>query len=237
MKRFGCLLACLVGMTSGVGCGATPLDPISTSGAGGSIGSYALLGTGGSSEPSNTGMGNGPRGTGGSSEPSNTGNSTPPSPPSTPIKIDVTGVTGGTRGTPGSNPVAWKTSTVTLTAEDFWIVSDGQRFTSQVASIAVHSDPGDSKYTTLELIWTEHDREMRIILYFKADADSWWSYEMRTYVGQEDGEWLYYHGPFIKTPMGAPFRGDIDFKNDSTDKFRGEIHLHGVEIITTLTGE
>ena len=135
-----------------------------------------------------------------------------------------------------TNPVAWQTSTVSLTATDFWIVADGERFTG-TGGIDVHSDPGYGAYTTLELIWTEKSREMRFFTYFNADPSGWWSNEMRTYNGQTgSADWLYYRGTFFKSPLGTPFQGDLDLTNVAADPYRGELHLRGLVLSTTLSG-
>jgi hypothetical protein len=133
-------------------------------------------------------------------------------------------------------PIAWQTSTVKVEASEFWIVADGQRF-DDPAGVNLHSDPGSGTYTTLELIWNELGREMRLNIYFAADPSGWWSNEVRTYNGQTGlPDWLYYKGTFFKSSIGSPFRGDIDLTNAADDPYRGELHLHGLELSTTLDG-
>lgn len=147
----------------------------------------------------------------------------------------------GTAGSDGHDscaggPVAWQTPTVSLAAREFWIVADGQCFTTAGATVDVHSDPGNASYTSLELTWTEQSREMRYFIYFSADATSWWSSEMRTYNAQPNGDWLYYYGRFFNSLIGAPFTGDVDLTNAADDSIRGELHLHGLQLATKLTG-
>lgn len=150
------------------------------------------------------------------------------------IQSSLTAADGGT-----ANPVVWQTPTVSLTADDFWIVADGQRFAGTPVDFTIHSDPGDPTYTTLELVWTEHDVEMRLNIYFSADPTGWRSSEIRTYNAQPApaSDWLYYYGTFFASPIGAPFRGDIDLTNDPGDPYRGELHIHGLVLSTTLTGQ
>jgi len=134
-------------------------------------------------------------------------------------------------------PVAWHTSTVSLQADAFWILADGQCYTSKNAVVQVHSDPGWPTYTTLELIWTELGREMRFFIYFKANTSNWWSEEMRTYDGQQPySDWLYYYGGFFQSPIGQAFRGDVDLSNAAQDAIRGRLHLGGLTLTTTLKG-
>ena len=135
------------------------------------------------------------------------------------------------------NPVAWTTPSVTLAAADFWIIADGERYGDDRAELEVHSDLGSPTYTTLELVWREREREMRFFIYLYADPTSWWSAEMRTYDGQPAGDWLFYNGAlFFKSPIGQVYRHDVDLTNQTSDEFRGELHLHGLALSTTLRG-
>ena len=147
--------------------------------------------------------------------------------------------TGGMMGTTCNGPaVKWQTSTVSLQANAFWIVADGQCYTSRGAAVEIHSDPGWSQYTSLELIWNELGREMRFLIYLHADSSLWWSEEMRTYNGQQPySDWLFYYGKFFTSPIGQAFHGDINLTNDSQDTIRGELHLHGLTLSTTMTGK
>jgi hypothetical protein len=134
-------------------------------------------------------------------------------------------------------PVAWHTGTVSLQADAFWILADGQCYTSKNAVVQVHSDPGTPVYTTLELIWTELGREMRFFIYFKANTSNWWSEEMRTYDGRQPySDWIFYYGSFFQSTIGQAFRGNVDLSNDSGDTIRGRLHLGGLTLATTLKG-
>jgi hypothetical protein len=137
------------------------------------------------------------------------------------------------------NPVAWTTPTVSLTADDFWIIADGQRFIGNPAGLSLHSDPGDATYTTLELTWDERDVEMRLNIYFSAGPTGWWSPEVRTYDAQPDpnANWLYYDGTFFKSAIGAAYRGDVDLTTGTNVLSGGELHMHGLILSTTLAGQ
>jgi hypothetical protein len=78
---------------------------------------------------------------------------------------------------------------------------------------------------------------MQLNIYFHADTSAWWSNEMRTNDGgKREANWLYYYGNYFVTPIGEAFRGDIDLTNDPADRIRGELHLRGLTLSTTLTG-
>jgi hypothetical protein len=157
----------------------------------------------------------------------------------------------GTGGTPGASTsasgspecvgraVSWQTSTVRLEAKDFWIKASGLCFVGSDSTLVVRSDPGNATYTTLELVWTEHDREMRLFIYFAADASAWWSGEMRTYNGLSgpNADWIFYLGTFFKSPIGRPFTGDVDLVAQSEDMPKGRLHLGGLTLRSSLGGQ
>jgi hypothetical protein len=112
-------------------------------------------------------------------------------------------------GAQGGNAVRWSSGLVTLSADDFAIVADGRTFLGR-PPYTIHSDPGNAEYRTLELTWFEHGVEMRMNLYVEADGSDWWLSELRTYDGQEQGDWITYAGPLFRTPRGLPFRGTVE---------------------------
>ena len=232
MRNYRCLALPLIAFVLGVGCGTSiPLDtePAGNGGVSGGNGSGGA--TAATTTPFNTGPSNTVPGTGGAVGVAfGSGSALVPA---------------GTGGAPAAStpanctpiPVSWQTSTVSLKAAAFWIVADGKCYTSASAVVNVHSDPGDPSYTTLELIWTENNREMRYFIYFQSDGKTWSSNEMRTYNGQQPySDWLYYYGKFFPSPIGHAFTGNIDLTNDPADTIRGELHLHGLTLSTTLTG-
>lgn len=231
MRKYHCLALFLIAIGFGMGCGASvPLegDPGSGGDGNGSGGSTAAT----TAAPFNPGTSNIAPGTGGTFGIGAPGSSA----------VAATGAGGSPAGSAGVGctpvPVSWQTSTVSLKAAGFWIVADGRCYTSASASVNVHSDPGDSTYTTLELTWTENNREMRYFIYFYADGNGWWSNEMRTYNGQQPyGDWLYYYGRFFQSPIGQVFAGNLDLTNDPADTIRGELHLYGLTLSTTLKGK
>jgi hypothetical protein len=138
---------------------------------------------------------------------------------------------------PGApNPVAWKTPSVVLTADDFWIDVDGQRFKTTVG-LDVHSDPGWNHYTTLEATWNEHGTQQRLYIYFKSDGSRWWSEEIRTYDGKPQPEWIYYLGKFFDQPVGQPFSGNLELTNNGAgDTSKGLIHFTNLRLLPTFNG-
>ena len=121
------------------------------------------------------------------------------------------GVRTGSGTRPGATGlVHWATSTVTFDASAFSIDVGGEQFTATVPNVSVHSDPGDPKYTTLEIEWLEHGVPMRWYVYFHSNGTSWWSDEMRTYDASAQGDWVYFSGDFFRSPLGTPFTGDLD---------------------------
>lgn len=108
-------------------------------------------------------------------------------------------------------PVSVRTPQVELDAQSITVAVNGRTFHPIGDDGDVHSDPGTDSYTTLELTWFEDGIEMRINLYFAADAAHWWITEMRTYDGHNPGEWITQVGDGYRTPRGQAYEGDIGF--------------------------
>lgn len=121
--------------------------------------------------------------------------------------------------------IVWQTDAVTLAADALAIDAAGIRFTGVGQAIAIHGDPGDREYWTLELEWVEQGVEQRLYLYFAADETAWWIKEIRTYDGGKagGGEWATYPpGPYARTPIGRVWVGDLDVTGTGR---LGPVHL------------
>lgn len=99
---------------------------------------------------------------------------------------------------PVNNKISWKTGFVSLEADNFYIIANGKVFKGADAkNIRLISNPTyapNFDYTTLEATWQENGVEMRINMYFDAYMGKWEMYEMRTYNGNQPGDWNYYPG-------------------------------------------
>lgn len=89
------------------------------------------------------------------------------------------------------NKIVWETPYAKLSSENFYIQIGENKFFGK-DPINIHSDPGVEK-TTLEVTWRENNVEMRLFMYFrKIENNMWEMYELRSYNGQERGDWIYY---------------------------------------------
>ncbi len=130
----------------------------------------------------------------------------------------------------GAARFSFATPQVSLTADDFWIDAGGRRFTSEGAEVEVTSDPGDSAYQTLELVWHEQGSEMRLNIYFQSDGASWSSNEVRTYNGQQsEPDWVTFTGDFFRSPLGSPYIGTFD-ESATEGGFTSRLHLDGLRL-------
>jgi hypothetical protein len=95
--------------------------------------------------------------------------------------------------------VNWATSYALFQADGFYITANGKTYYGNSPDVQVHSDAGSPTYTTLEVTWHENGDEMRMYIYFHSDGYTWWTDEIRTYNGQNPGDWIYYmdHNTFL----------------------------------------
>ena len=99
-------------------------------------------------------------------------------------------------GTPVGNSIEWTTNYVSLTASNFYINLGSKGVFLSNNNVNLHSDPGNSDYTTLEATWQEKGVEMRLFMYFSRDISTniWKVYDLRTYNGNSSGDWIDYPG-------------------------------------------
>lgn len=89
------------------------------------------------------------------------------------------------------NAINWSTPYAALKSDNFYIRIGDKKFYGK-EPVEIHSDPGTNK-TTLEAIWNENGLEMRMFMYFqKTDNGEWEMYELRSYNGEQQGDWIYY---------------------------------------------
>ncbi|MFT3851857.1 MAG: hypothetical protein QM733_03830 [Ilumatobacteraceae bacterium] len=106
------------------------------------------------------------------------------------------------------------TPTVRLDADTVEVITPSGTFVP-TADVDVEGDPGmPDEYTTLELTWHE-GVEQRINVYFASDGTTWWVSEIRTYDGQDPGDWFepITTGRLFERPLGTAYTGDIDLPN------------------------
>lgn len=104
------------------------------------------------------------------------------------------------------NPVVWKTKYAKFSSSHFYIQINDQYFYGN-PSVSIQSDPGADK-TTLEAVWKENDVDMRLFIYFQKTTDNKWEiYDLRTYNGQPNADWLYYDldSDPVSTPLGQRY--------------------------------
>ncbi|MFZ5376590.1 MAG: hypothetical protein ACOZAN_02885 [Patescibacteria group bacterium] len=154
------------------------------------------------------------------------------------LSFDYTAVV----NTPVAHPINWRTNDAYLEADDFYIMANGRRFTG-AATYSIASDPPtppDVNYTTLEVTWSENGTEMRTYLYFRKNAQGWYVDEIRTYNGNNPGDWIYYLNPEAQIPQTAVGRaytnsGELIFT--SSQGGVGEIHFRNLRLQAFLQPE
>ena len=125
--------------------------------------------------------------------------------------------------------MSWRTKVVALAAREAWVEQDGLRLAGLPAA-RITSDPGDLTYWTLEAEWPEQGRDQRLTLYFAADEHSWWVDSVRTWnSAAKQGSDATFEGPFLTTPLGESFEGDLDLTMPGAEG-PTTVHLGGLRI-------
>ncbi len=141
---------------------------------------------------------------------------------------------------PVGRAVHWSTEVVDLAADDLWLEVGGQVVVPpDDREIKISSDAGTPQKWTLEVAWNAGRTEMRINLYFRADADGWRVDEARIYDGRVPSDWLETSEVPIGAPAGAAFGGDIDLTlpdRSGPDTGPGRLVMRGLRLTTRSGG-
>ncbi len=146
-------------------------------------------------------------------------------------------------GSGKASPVDFHSAFGSLTARDFELVIGDRSFGAPLSNAggrASTASPtvfaGTSTFGSLELHWIERAAPMTLVVYFAADARSWWVSEIVASEGRSDGAgWLYFEGPFFERPVGTAFDANATIVSsrstdgaDATLRF-GRLHLTAFE--------
>jgi hypothetical protein len=139
-----------------------------------------------------------------------------------------------------SAPAAsWRTDSVFLEADGFFIEAGHARFVANSSSLRVHSYPGDLQYTTLEVEWVEHGVDMCLYVGFHSNGNEWWADDIRTCNGRSPSGWLYYAGASFRSSLGDSFREDVDLETTTGEVpgIPGRLHFDGLSLQAFTAGK
>lgn len=126
------------------------------------------------------------------------------------------------------NYVIWATGRYSLSASDFYIEINGEKFLAPVSGLDISGDEGDATAMTTELTWQENNVEMRLFIYYASDGTDWWVDLIRTYNAEGSAEWINYSSPNIGSSLGSAFSGDVAVDSDTGEAIAGKINFTGL---------
>lgn len=121
--------------------------------------------------------------------------------------------------------ILWVTPYVSLQADDFLLISNGNTFVDNTPSLDLEGAP-----SSLWAGWWENDQAVAIDIYFEKDESNWWASQIHTYHLQEDVH-LWYYGPFFTTPLDTAFTGDVDLVSQAGQPFSGSLHFENLRLL------
>jgi hypothetical protein len=146
---------------------------------------------------------------------------------------------------PPGRGIDWDAGAARLQADAFELRIGDQVFTGRAPADAdsSYNDPFSSE---LDVSWSEHGVEMRLLIFFAADDDDWWVREIRTYDGRPVGEWISYAGPeslrdVTRTPRGETFELDLvtdgaEMEQLGPEPLNGFLTIDGMRLTAFVPG-
>jgi hypothetical protein len=151
-----------------------------------------------------------------------------------PSTATTRGTATGTSGELPPSPVDWVAPHVRLSADDFAVIIDGERFSG--ADAEVDSKSSASGLTRLTATWRRGGVETRWTAWlWRGDGPSWGWEKMsvaRGPLGQET-EYLLFAGDYVDAQIGEVFTGDVtatETETESAPGVTGRVEIRGLEL-------
>lgn len=136
---------------------------------------------------------------------------------------------------PSLGKLDWSTKYVSLKAEGASLMIDNKKYLVNINNLDLHSSPtylrpeDGTYYTTLEAMWKENNVDMRMYMYFKYKPGGFWKlYDLRTYDGKANGDWLYFlpvdqFGQEIQNSIGDKYISENIYFSNNKEPAQGSI--------------
>lgn len=108
-----------------------------------------------------------------------------------------------------SKRIQWPSPSVILEADDLRIRARGETFKGVLSAEFIQSWAGLTD-RDFDIMWLEHEREMRIDIDFDSDGTDYWIGEWLVYDGRKKSpEWVSFEGPLFVTPLEEPMEANV----------------------------
>lgn len=110
---------------------------------------------------------------------------------------------------PIGTPINWTTSDVTITADDFYITSNGKTYYGDSQNVTiipgvVDTGPNPVRWANIEVRSTQYGDDLRMKIYFKSEGSTWNIFSIGILNSNYSNSWVSYNNPLIYTVLSYP---------------------------------
>lgn len=107
-------------------------------------------------------------------------------------------------------PINWTTPDVTITADDFYIVSNGKTYYGDDQNVTiipgvVDTNPGAVHWANIEVRSNQYGDDLRMKIYFRAEGSTWNVSSVGILNSNYSSQWVSYNNPLIYTVLGHSY--------------------------------
>lgn len=142
---------------------------------------------------------------------------------------------------PIGTPINWSTASVSITADDFYIESNGKRYfedpqyTTVNPSVILYDSDGMS--TSIEVVSNQYGDTLKAQIDLKSNADKWWITKIKLFANTDSiSNWsTEYHNPIAEAYLGTFYNGQgshsIGLVNSSNGNIVASVNSVNFKII------
>lgn len=119
-------------------------------------------------------------------------------------------------GEPIPVPINWVTSSVSITADDFRVITNDNIFTGGPDDITIIPGTLTQDRTSIQInsnSTPSFSTSLKMIIDFRSSGSVWWVDKVKVFNNEYKNDWVEFNGPFIYTTLGHPytFNGSTSF--------------------------
>jgi len=135
-------------------------------------------------------------------------------------------------------PITWVTPSIRITADDFYIMSNGKTYTGRLSEVNIHEEQlavQNEGRSSIIVRSTKYGDNLKLRINFRTDKlTTWYVYSVQVFNSNYADRWVTYTSWPIETQLGYPYRfdGEYDFGliDPHTNLKIADVHFNNLSI-------
>ena len=129
-------------------------------------------------------------------------------------------------GEPTAVPINWTTPYVSITADDFRVITNNDIFTGGSNDVTIIPGVLTQDGTSIQINSNSTPNistSLKMIIDFRSSGSVWWVDKVKVFNSEYKNDWVEFNGPFIYTTLGYPYTLNGSTSFSLTDPISGQL--------------